>query len=56
MSSSAVTPTRKLAWVSGWRKLPHLTQDVNKQFDYPQQFAEDVFDRIERALRRRAVR
>ena len=43
----------KLAWVSGWRKLPHLTRDVEKLFDYPQQFAEDVFGRIERALRRR---
>jgi hypothetical protein len=43
----------KLAWVSGWRKLPHLTAEVVKQFDYPQQFAEDVFNRIERALSRR---
>ena len=43
----------KLAWVSGWRKLPHLKRDVEKQFDYPQQFAEDIFDRIENALRRR---
>lgn len=43
----------KLAWVSGWRKLPHLTPEVTKQFDYPQQFAEDVFDRIEHALRTR---
>ncbi len=43
----------KLAWVSGWRKLPHLARDVEKLFDYPQQFAEDIFDRIERALRRR---
>ena len=43
-----------LAWVSGWRKLPHLKRDVEKQFDYPQQFAEDIFDRIEQALRRRA--
>jgi hypothetical protein len=43
----------KLAWVSGWRKLPHLTREVTKQFDYPQQFAEDLFDRLERALRRR---
>jgi hypothetical protein len=42
-----------LAWVSGWRKLPHLTQEVEKLFDYPQQFAEDVFGRIEHALRRR---
>ena len=46
--------TGKLAWVSSWRKLPHLTRDMEKQFDYPQQFAEDVFDRIERALSRRA--
>ncbi len=44
----------KLAWVSGWRKLPHLQREVEKLFDYPQQFAEDMFDRIEQALRRRA--
>jgi hypothetical protein len=45
--------TDKLAWVSSWRKLPHLKPDVQKLFDYPQQFAEEVFDRIERALRTR---
>jgi hypothetical protein len=45
----------KLAWVSGWRKLPHLTAEVTKLFDYPQQFAEDVFDRLEQALRRRVA-
>jgi hypothetical protein len=45
--------TDKLAWVSGWRTLPHLKRDVEKLFDYPQQFAEDIFDRIEQALRRR---
>jgi hypothetical protein len=44
----------KLAWVSGWRRLPHLTPEVAKQFDYPQQFAEDVFRRIERVLQTRA--
>ncbi len=43
----------RLAWVSGWRKLPHLTPDMEKLFDYPQQFAEDIFDRMEQALRRR---
>ncbi len=43
----------KLAWVSGWRKLPHITPEVAKLFEYPQQFAEDIFDRIEDALRRR---
>jgi hypothetical protein len=45
--------TDKLVWVSGWRKLPHLKPDVEKLFDYPQQFAEDVFDRIAHALRTR---
>jgi hypothetical protein len=43
----------KLAWVSGWRKLPHLPRDVQQQFDYPQAFAEAVFERIEAALGRR---
>jgi len=42
--------TDKLAWVSGWRKLPHIEQEVQRLFDYPQQFAEDIFDRIEHAL------
>ena len=44
----------KLAWVSGWRKLPHITREVAKRFEYPQQFAEEIFVRIEQALRRRA--
>jgi hypothetical protein len=42
-----------LAWVSGWRKLPHLTREVAQLFDYPQQFAEEIFERVERALRTR---
>ena len=42
--------TDKLAWVTGWRKLPHLTRDTERLFDYPQQFAEDMFNRIEQAL------
>ncbi len=45
----------KLAWVSGWRKLPHIEPGVQRLFDYPQQFAEDMFDRIEQALRRRVA-
>jgi hypothetical protein len=45
--------TDKLAWVSGWRKLPHLKQEVSALFDYPQQFAKDAFDRIERAMNAR---
>jgi hypothetical protein len=40
--------------VSGWRKLPHIQPEVAKMFEYPQKFAEDIFDRIEQALRRRA--
>jgi hypothetical protein len=43
----------KLAWVTGWRKLPHVTREVQKLFDYPQTFAEHIFGRIEHALRRR---
>jgi hypothetical protein len=46
--------TGKLAWVSGWRKLPHLPRDVEKLFDYPQQFAEEIFERIAQALLKRA--
>jgi hypothetical protein len=43
----------KLAWVTGWRKLPHIAPDVEKLFEYPQQFAEDVFARLEAAVRQR---
>jgi hypothetical protein len=39
----------KLAWVNGWRKLPHIHREVQRLYDYPQQFAEDVYDRIENA-------
>jgi hypothetical protein len=42
----------KLAWVSAWRKLPHITREAVKLFEYPQQFAEDIFARVEHALRR----
>jgi hypothetical protein len=42
--------TEKLAWVNSWRKLPHSRRDVEALFDYPQQFAEDAFARIEHAL------
>jgi hypothetical protein len=43
----------KLAWVSGWRKLPHLKREVTALFDYPQQFAEAAFARVADALNRR---
>ena len=42
----------KLAWVNGWRNLPHIKPEVAKLFEYPQRFAEDIFARIEHALRR----
>jgi hypothetical protein len=45
----------KLDWVKGWRKLPHLTREVEQRFDYPQQFAEEIFERLDRALSRRAA-
>jgi hypothetical protein len=40
----------KLAWVGGWRNLPHVPREVVKRFAYPQRFAEEIFARIERAL------
>jgi hypothetical protein len=45
----------KLSWVNGWRKLPHIDAQVQRLFDYPQQFAEDIFGRIEQALRKRVA-
>jgi len=44
----------KLAWVAGWRKLPHIRPEVERLFEYPQQFADGVFDRLERELARHA--
>ena len=44
----------KLAWVSGWRRLPHVDEEVAKLYGYPQPFAEQVFERVELALRIRA--
>jgi len=41
----------KLAWVSGWRNLPHVSQEVRRMYAYPQQFAEDIFARMEHQLR-----
>lgn len=47
------TGAAKLAWVDGWRKLPHIDPEVQRVYDYPQQFAEDIYNRIEREFRRR---
>jgi hypothetical protein len=43
----------KLAWVNGWRKLPHIDREVQRLYDYPQQFAEDIYLRIGQELARR---
>lgn len=42
----------KLAWVNGWRDLPHVPREVQRSFDYPQQFAEEIYARIGRELHR----
>jgi hypothetical protein len=47
------TSVAKLAWVNGWRKLPHIDREAQRLFEYPQQFAEDVYDRMEREFTRR---
>jgi len=46
----------KLAWVNGWRKLPHIDREVQRLFEYPQQFAEDVYRRVESELAREGSR
>ena len=46
------TSAAKLAWVNGWRKLPHIDREVQRLYDYPQQFAEDIYGRIEHELGR----
>jgi hypothetical protein len=46
----------KLTWVNGWRRLPHIDREVQRLFDYPQQFAEDIYNRIASELSRRDSR
>jgi hypothetical protein len=45
---------QRLAWVRGWRRLPHVPAEVLKLYEYPQAFAEEMFHRVELALGRRA--
>jgi hypothetical protein len=47
------TSAAKLAWVNGWRRLPHIDREAQRWYDYPQQFAEDVYNRIESEFARR---
>ncbi len=44
------TQAAKLAWMNGWRQLPHIDREVQRLYDYPQQFAEAVYGRIESEL------
>lgn len=46
---------QRLAWIRGWRRLPHVPQEVLKMYEYPQQFAEQIFGRVEQALRCRGA-
>ncbi len=45
----------KLAWVAGWRKLPHVDRRVQRQYAFPLELAEALFARVEHALRTRAT-
>ena len=45
----------KLAWINGWRRLPHVRDEIVQQFDFPRQFALDIHARIEQALLRRVA-
>jgi hypothetical protein len=44
----------KLAWVNGWRELPHVDREIAKLYAYPQTFAAQIFERVEQALRKGA--
>ena len=38
----------KLAWVNGWRNLPHIPREVQQLYEYPHKFAEDIYNRMAR--------
>jgi hypothetical protein len=48
----AARAAAKLAWVNGWRQLPHIALEVQRHYDYPQRFAQDIYDRIVQELSR----
>ena len=45
----------KLAWVTGWRKLPHVDRRLQRLYAFPHELAEALFARVEHALRTRAT-
>lgn len=44
--------TGRRAWADGWRKLPHIAAEIQRLYDYPQQFSEALFERFARAFNR----
>lgn len=44
----------KLEWINGWRKLPHVPRDVQRAYDFPHSFADEIHTRIGRELNRAA--
>jgi hypothetical protein len=45
----------KVAWVDGWRKLPHVDREVQRLYAYSHHFAEQIFERVEHALQARVA-
>jgi hypothetical protein len=45
----------KVAWVDGWRKLPHVDREVQRLYAYSHPFAEQIFERVAQALQTRAA-
>lgn len=45
----------KLAWINGWRRLPHVRPEIAAQFEFPRQFAQDIAARVERELQQRVA-
>ena len=45
----------KRAWVTGWRKLPHVDRRLQRLYAFPFELAEALFARVEQALRTRAT-
>ena len=43
------------AWVTGWRKLPHVDRRLQRLYTFPHALAEALFARVEHALRARAT-
>ena len=45
----------KLAWVNGWRTLPHVNPETQRAFHLPQDFAQTVYERLVREFHRAEV-